>query len=134
MSASTMVLFACLVAANPDGAEPYAPEPDTRYRNLSASSGDLDNTRWWIRFGDPQLDDLVARTEAGNYDLEAAESRIAEADAVVLQARTPLLPTASIESNASMAPFDSLGFGFSAGGSGGPPGAPVDNPDSELEP
>ncbi len=78
-----------------------------------------DNRAWWTTFGDPKLDALLELAVADNLDLAVATSRIKEAEALILQARAPLLPTASIDSTLNMAPTDSLGFGLTAGGGAG---------------
>ncbi len=42
---------------------------------------------WWRSFGDPKLDDLVARALADNPSLKVAQARLARAEAVVSGAR-----------------------------------------------
>lgn len=47
---------------------------------------------WWKRYGDPQLDALVAEGLAGSPSLAAAQARIARAEAAAGVARSALLP------------------------------------------
>jgi NodT family efflux transporter outer membrane factor (OMF) lipoprotein len=49
-------------------------------------------TQWWATFGDPELDSLIDRAVAGNYDLQEAESRIRQARSQLLIARADQLP------------------------------------------
>jgi len=56
-----------------------------------ADAGDL--ARWWTRFGDPQLDSLIARAFQANLDLALARERLRAARAQTDIARGALLPT-----------------------------------------
>ncbi|RZF59153.1 efflux transporter outer membrane subunit [Sphingomonas populi] len=48
--------------------------------------------KWWQAFGDPALDALEARIDAGNFDLAAASARYEQARSLVRQARADLFP------------------------------------------
>jgi multidrug efflux system outer membrane protein len=56
---------------------------------------------WWRVFGDPVLDDLVARAEARNTSLQAAGARLAQARALLREANAQLLPQVGISAAAS---------------------------------
>src|SRR4051812_44813109 len=47
---------------------------------------------WWRRYGDPQLDALMAEGLAGSPTLSSARARIARADAAAGVARSALFP------------------------------------------
>jgi outer membrane protein, multidrug efflux system len=61
---------------------PLAVRPDSPVEAPTAWASALDSEeraeigQWWSRFGDPELDALVARTLAGNFDLAAARARV----------------------------------------------------------
>jgi len=48
---------------------------------------------WWVRFGDPALNDLQGRLAAANPDLGAAVARFAQARALALGARSDEFPS-----------------------------------------
>jgi outer membrane protein, multidrug efflux system len=50
------------------------------------------SVEWWRGFGSPELNQLVADTLQGNFDIQAAIARIRQADAQVSIAGSPLLP------------------------------------------
>lgn len=51
---------------------------------------------WWALFGDPQLDRLEARLDAGNFTLQQAEANVRAARAAVRFNRAALFPTVGI--------------------------------------
>ena len=50
---------------------------------------------WWTGFNSPELNGLIARAREQNFDIVAAAARIRQADAALVAAGAPLLPTAS---------------------------------------
>ena len=62
---------------------------------------DADLAHWWHRFGDPQLDSLVARAIALNLDVQSAAARIREARARETLAGARKLPTLDAQSSAT---------------------------------
>ncbi|MBU8871755.1 MAG: efflux transporter outer membrane subunit [Gemmatimonadales bacterium] len=60
---------------------------------LSSESGSSDGSwRWWEAFGDPNLNDLVVEALAHNHDLDAATSRVLEAQAMLGGSKSALYP------------------------------------------
>lgn len=59
---------------------------------LPLAAADADETRWWLRFDDPALDELMRRAQLQNLDLRVADARIREARALRRGARAELLP------------------------------------------
>jgi NodT family efflux transporter outer membrane factor (OMF) lipoprotein len=53
--------------------------------------------RWWQRYGDTQLNQLIQEALAGNPSLSAAQARLAMADAAVRGARALQLPQANAD-------------------------------------
>jgi len=62
---------------------------------------------WWTGFGDPYLNDLIAKATSGNIDLRILAARTGVASAAISQARAGLLPT--IEGGAGSDTFKSTG-------------------------
>jgi len=58
---------------------------------------------WWRVFGDPVLDDLVARAAAGNTDLQTAAARVVEARALLKQAQAGLFPQVGVSAGVQRA-------------------------------
>ncbi len=94
------VLAAALVAVGctsaPRYAAPATPQPPA-YKEAgpwvaAAPAGATARGDWWERFGDPVLDGLEARIEAGSPSLAAALARRAQAAAVLRGTRAQLVP------------------------------------------
>jgi multidrug efflux system outer membrane protein len=66
-----------------------------------AGSAVVPTGRWWEIFGDPDLDALEVRIEAGNPSLAAAVARYDQAAAQVQRARADLLPQLSVGGDVS---------------------------------
>lgn len=97
------VALACSsCAVGPRYRSPTAAAVGLPVRYAAATSEPADDlSAWWRDFSDPVLDDLVARTRAGNLDLAAAAARLREADAAVGQARGGLFPSLSTSADGS---------------------------------
>lgn len=76
---------------------------------------------WWTTFGDPGLTRLLEAALVANRDMRAAWARAEQSRISSRTAVAPLLPQASFEASANLAPTASRGFQF--GGLGGLPGA-----------
>ncbi|HEU0043165.1 efflux transporter outer membrane subunit [Sphingomonas sp.] len=63
--------------------------------SLPAGRTPEDLTRWWQRFGDPDLARLVEQARAANLDLAQAVGRLRQAREALLQSRSQLLPNVS---------------------------------------
>ena len=90
-------ILALMVAACAN-IEPRAPaDAQVDATKLGATSKPIDWPRddWWKRYGDPQLDALVAEGLADSPTLAAARARIAKAQAAAGVARSALLPEVS---------------------------------------
>jgi NodT family efflux transporter outer membrane factor (OMF) lipoprotein len=86
----------------------------------------VSSTAWWREFGDPALEATIDRALAGNFDLEGLRAVQRQSEAAAMATFSPLVPTVSANAQATLAPIDSLGFGFIPPGAGGPedPSAP----------
>ena len=58
--------------------------------------------QWWTQFGDAELDALVTKAIAGNFDLKVLAARIGVANAQIEEARAGALPTVDIGAGASL--------------------------------
>ena len=89
---------------------------------------DAELARWWSRFGDPQLDSLIARAIALNLDVQSAAARIREARARELVAGARNLPTLDAQASATRQRISENAIpappGAGAPGSGGSFGLP----------
>ena len=75
----------------------------------SADSPSIDD-RWWRSFGDPLLDDLVARTLVDSPSLQAAAARVARAEAVMDRADAQRLPQVDARLDAAHQRFTANGL------------------------
>jgi outer membrane protein, multidrug efflux system len=92
LAALAAALAGCAVGPNyhrPDTllAPQFAGTPQGPYSDTNVQS------RWWMQFGDPTLDQLVDDALAANHDLRIALGNLAEARAERRAAKLDLLPT-----------------------------------------
>jgi NodT family efflux transporter outer membrane factor (OMF) lipoprotein len=69
----------------------------TSVSSLPATAAGWPIDRWWVAFGDPQLDALIAEGLAGSPDVAAASARVRYADALAQQAGAALSPSLAID-------------------------------------
>ncbi|BAL24489.1 efflux transporter outer membrane subunit [Azoarcus sp. KH32C] len=79
---------------------PEAPAKAT-WSKPAVSAADTIAPDWWRAFGDPYLDQLVAKAIAGNFDVKVLAARIQVASAQIGEARAGALPTADFGAGAS---------------------------------
>lgn len=101
-----LLLSAC--ASVPDlGPVPLIAPPQA-YASDRSLTGDTSttawpDTAWWLGYGDPQLDVLIAEALAGAPDLAIATARVRQADAYAQQAGAARLPTLDVSGNVAEA-------------------------------
>jgi outer membrane protein, multidrug efflux system len=76
---------------------------------------DRSRGRWWIVFGDAQLDALELKVETSNEDLKAALARWQEARATTRVARSALFPTLNAGASAARARVSQNAAGYVRG-------------------
>lgn len=93
LAGAALVLAGC-VSVGPDYAAPQT-VPARAFAGAAdgAFTAAAIEARWWSRFDDPVLDDLVARALAANHDLRIATARVREARAIYRDAALDRLPT-----------------------------------------
>jgi multidrug efflux system outer membrane protein len=87
--ACSMLVAGCMVG--PDYLRPKIETP-AEYRFQLPEAQDTANTRWWRRFDDPVLDDLILVALANNLSAKIAAANVEAAAAVLTQVRAPLFP------------------------------------------
>lgn len=92
------VLAGCAKYVPPE--PPLVPPPDQWSRATGSASVD---SQWWMRFGDPQLNGLVAEALAKNVDIRLAASRLREARAVASIQGASQLPTLDLAATGARA-------------------------------
>ncbi len=84
-----LLLAAC--ALGPDYARPAAPPP-AAFRQTAPAGPVWPSATWWRGFHSPDLDRLIDLAQAGNFDIQAAIARVAQADAQLRVSGAALLP------------------------------------------
>lgn len=88
----------------------FAIAPATAYGQ--SRTADFFSTPWWEELGDADLTALLSEAARQNGDLQAAVDRMLQADATAVRTRSALMPTLSLDGQASTGPLDGLGFQF----------------------
>jgi len=100
-AASALALSACAVGPKHVSPVPGAPSQSAFVGIASpVFTGDEPAGRWWSLFGDPLLDGLVAEALQSNTDLRVAAANLAQARAVLSEARAGRLPTTNVGASA----------------------------------
>lgn len=113
-----VLALACFLS----GCASLAPAPETprvvaqlpeKFPNQEDGIQPYDPVGWWQGFDDPVLDELVARADIANLEIEAAVARVSEARAAARAAGAALLPQISGSGSAqySNSPLSGSGFG-----------------------
>lgn len=100
--ALSLYLASCMVG--PDYRRPAVEVPQS-YRYGLEDARETANSAWWRQFGDPVLDDLIARALAGNKSVAIAAANIEQAAGVMTQVRSALFPQISYGAVASRQRF-----------------------------
>jgi outer membrane protein, multidrug efflux system len=105
------ILFTCVSVlcgcADVRQAEYQRPDAPTKASwskpaEASVSAAATISPRWWQEFRDPELDTLVTRAIAGNFDLKILASRIDVANGQIAEVRAGALPTADLGAGSSL--------------------------------
>ncbi len=105
--AAVLVALLAACAVGPDYRRPDVPTPAQWSNDPPVASAKpaepadtLAREGWWRAYGDPVLDALVPRIDAGNFSLQSSYARVRQAQALTAQARAAYVPTV----NATLAP------------------------------
>jgi outer membrane protein, multidrug efflux system len=103
VASATLLLAAC--AVGPDYRRPAIDLPVAWQVEAPFREGAPNDLAvkgpWWLRFGDPKLDELERQALAGSPTLAAANARLAQARAVVAASSASLLPQVALNLRAS---------------------------------
>ncbi|WP_079229078.1 efflux transporter outer membrane subunit [Pseudomonas putida] len=116
-----LMLAGCMVGPNyqrPELALPQGFKEGTQWQRAAANPQGALASRWWLAFGDPQLNNLVEQSARANQSIVAAEAAWRQAKAQVDISRAGLWPTVTAGLTMSRG-VDGGGAGLSQGtGSG----------------
>jgi multidrug efflux system outer membrane protein len=99
VAAAALALCAC--AVGPPYVKPDIPAPQT-WRNAQSNAPEAwPSSDWWLGFGSPQLDLLIAEAQRANDDIAAAVARVLEADAQTRIVGAARLPAVAATADAS---------------------------------
>jgi len=119
-----LLLAGCTVG--PNYQRPATPVPPSFAEpHEAAAVSDSDLASWWRQFDDPELDKLVNRALAQNFDVETAAARVREARAREIVAGAAALPQVDASGSASRQRISEHAIPVppgAGGGGGGPPG------------
>ena len=76
-----------------------APETLASAQSFGSAQGTWPTDNWWVAYGDPALDALMAEALAGAPDVALAAARVRAAEAIAQQAGAALLPNAGVEAS-----------------------------------
>lgn len=93
-------LAGCAVGPDYDTPEPEVDIAFAGQSLVEASPGTPDR-QWWMIFGDPLLDELVAEAQASNLSIAAAEARLREARAARREQNWAFVPAPTARASAS---------------------------------
>jgi multidrug efflux system outer membrane protein len=108
VSPLALLLAAC--AVGPNYQAPQTPPAQFVGADAVGVATQPFEARWWSQFGDPVLDDLVARALGGDLDLKTAAARVEEARALLGAAQRTRLPNVTAEASHSESDEQIPGF------------------------
>ncbi|MFC0410799.1 efflux transporter outer membrane subunit [Roseomonas elaeocarpi] len=76
-------------------------ETPAQFREAANTAARWPDPQWWTGFGSPELNALMNAAAAGNFDLNAAQARVRQADAQLRITGASLLPTLDFSADAS---------------------------------
>ncbi len=99
------LLTAC--AIGPDYVKPVVETPSS-FTYSEGGTQDAVNKAWWRQFEDPVLDALINETLANNKNIKIAAANMEQAEAVMMQTRSPLFPQFGYSGSAARKRLSSL--------------------------
>jgi NodT family efflux transporter outer membrane factor (OMF) lipoprotein len=102
-SITTALLCGCADVSMPDYKRPDTPTKASfsKKEMVPVSASETIRPDWWREFGDPDLDQLVNRAIAGNFDVKILAARTKVAGAQIGEAQAGALPTLDAGAGAS---------------------------------
>ena len=109
VSPLALLLAAC--AVGPNYRAPETAPAEFKSANAAGVAEQPFEAKWWGQFGDPVLDDLVARALSGDFDLKIAAARVAEARAQLGAAKRTRWPDVTLDAAHSESKGQQPAFG-----------------------
>lgn len=105
IASSALALSACAVGPKYISPTPAAPSQSSFLEagKSPAFNGEQPSGKWWSLFADPALDALVEEALVANTDLRVAAANLAQARAVLREARSGRLPSTDIGASGAYA-------------------------------
>lgn len=85
-------LNACGVTTPAPSSDIVIPANWRYHSTISANANATDDAEWWRRFGSAELNSLIQRAQTANLDVQAAQMRLRQANALVRVAGAALYP------------------------------------------
>ncbi len=101
--ATALLLAGC---ASFDGIAPTVAQRTPAQLGATGTAAPWPRDDWWTRFGDRELDALVARALAGNPQLDLARARLARAQAAVAATEAALAPRVDAQAQSTWQRFN----------------------------
>ncbi len=105
MSCARLLIFGVAAlagcASSPPPPPPAGEVPAHFEQAIDASAPLWPSPTWWEGFQDPQLDELILRAQAENWDLYQATARVRQADARARAAGAAFLPSVDLNANST---------------------------------
>ena len=113
-AAAALLLAACAstggLAPTSEAIDPASLQAGRALADARVSGADWPAADWWKRFGDPQLDALVAEAIAGNPSMGAARARLDRAASLAVVAGAAFTPHASVGADVNRQRFSATGI------------------------
>jgi multidrug efflux system outer membrane protein len=111
------VLFLVGCAVGPNYKRPAIDSPAAFRTETSGTNFPYADLKWWDVYKDEQLQALIREALTNNYDLRIAMTRVEQARALAMQARSQFVPTVSYGGTVGRGRNYVFGSGFPNGGS-----------------
>ena len=104
-------------AVGPDYKRPPVDSPGQFRDDNSPTNASSINPAWWNVYKDPVLQSLIREALTNGYDVRIATTRVEEAQALAMQARSQFVPNANYDGQISRGKNYLIGTAFPNGGS-----------------
>ena len=115
----TLLFLAAGCAVGPNYRRPAVDSPATFRGEPTAATNSFADLAWWDVYQDPTLQALIREALTNNYDLRIAVTRVEQARAVAMQARSQFVPGINYNGTVSRGRNELLGNGIPNGGATG---------------
>jgi NodT family efflux transporter outer membrane factor (OMF) lipoprotein len=96
----------------PDEASPSGLDAGSGAPTQAVVPGEKAAANWWTLFSSPELDRVVGQAITGNFTLQSAQARLAQAQEAIVAASSALYPQVNLDANASREKITATAFGL----------------------